>query len=307
MGNSWFISIETIRDAFETDVFEQPGKVAKLPDALGGDPKGSDALRAEVKDKDNPVILNKNAFFELLWAKAHFLMLPKPIVGFMKDNGRVFISEEAPTRPGAKADTHCNQYSGQAGKWAQMHIPGASDALARAGSCLGPGCDSEDPYETRAYEILARIYHEMTHAWLCLQEFSDEAIKKLYNDGGRAYTGSTGIRGTQFNKDTAFTEAAGDYVEDRVLRWCTALWALAQASQDPKEVLRWKLPDIEKKYDAPKSRYGIVGGEEIDSPALSDDLRASINREILDGRPLTKPFRETPLARVRETLWGLGP
>ena len=120
-----------------------------------------------------------------------------------------------------------------------MHIPGASDSLVRIGYCLGRACETDDPYET-----LATIYHEMTHAWLCLQEFSDEAIKQLYNDGGHAYAGSRGERETQFDKDIAFSEAAAAYVEDRVSRWCTALWGLAGARQDPKEVLQWKLPEI---------------------------------------------------------------
>ena len=84
-----------------------------------------------------------------------------------------------------------------------MHIPGASDSLARVGYCLGRACETDDPYET-----LATFYDQMTHAWLCLQEFSDDAIKQLYKDGGRAYAGSKGERETQFDKDIAFSEAA---------------------------------------------------------------------------------------------------
>ena len=60
--NGWLVSIETIREAVETDVFKQPGKVAKLPNALGGDPKRSDELRDLIQG--SALAVNKNAFFE---------------------------------------------------------------------------------------------------------------------------------------------------------------------------------------------------------------------------------------------------
>ena len=294
--NGWLVSIETIREAVETDVFKQPGKVAKLPNALGGDPKRSDELRDLIQG--SALAVNKNAFFELLWSKAHFLMLPKPIVTFMKYSSRVFVSEVPPERAGATAN--CKRSTDQEGKVSTevtMHIPGASDSLARVGYCLGRACETDDPYET-----LATIYHEMTHAWLCLQEFSDDAIKQLYKDGGRAYAGSKGERETQFDKDIAFSEAAAAYVEDRVSRWCTALWGLAGARQDPKEVRKWKLPKIEKEYDATRLDYGVVEKEKITSPRLSPELRAAIDEKILEGRPLTKPFADTPLVGLRDAL-----
>jgi hypothetical protein len=56
---------------------------------------------------------------------------------------------------------------------------------------------------------------------------------------------------------------------------------------------------------------GKVAGKAIKSPTLSrpelQALRDAIDRKILDGRPLTKPFTETPLAHVRDALWTLGP
>jgi hypothetical protein len=307
LRDDWmFATIETIRAAVETDVLKQPGKIAKLPNALGGDRGQWPSLAAAAEHKDG--------FFEILWSKAHFLMLPKPIVTFMKYSDRVSISEQAPDRPQAKGETHCGRLPDPQGNMilgASMRIPGAGKSLARVGYRLG-GADTEplDPFDPDECAILGTIYHEMTHAWLCLREFSDSDIQKLHEAGGIAYKHSVGTNETPFDQDIAFTEAAGEYVEDRILRWCTALYGMAKVLQDPK-TFRWKLtshPTIAEEYDRPLGMFGIVGGEEIASPKLSDaacqPLRAAIDKKLLDGLPLTQRFDDTPLAVLRDAVLG---
>jgi hypothetical protein len=286
----WFVSIEAVREALETNVFAQPGEVTGLPAALGGNAARWSSLAAAAKRKDG--------FFELLWTKAHFLVLPKPIVTFMKDSGRVSISED-PTRRSATAETICTTVADQ-GTTSSMHVPGASDALARAGHGLGGAAtESLDPFDPEECAVLGTVYHEMTHAWLCLQEYADADLQKLYRDNVGTYEGAAGARGSTFAKEIAFSEAAAAYVEDRVVRWCTALYGLAQVLADP-HVLRWKLRTIPEEYDRPRSMYGVVDREAITSPTLPAALRAAIDRKILDGLPLTMPFADTPLADVRE-------
>jgi len=286
----WFMSIGAVREAVETDVFAQPGAVAALPNGLGGDPKRWDALAAAAKRKD--------AFFELLWTKAHFLMLPKPIVTFMKDSGRVSISED-PTRRSTTADTICARLSEQQGTTSSIHFPGASDALARAGHGLG-GAATEDlePFDPEECAVLGTVYHEMTHAWLCLEEYADAELQKLYRDNVGTYEGAAGERGSTFDKEIAFSEAAAAYVEDRIVRWCTALYGLAQVLRDPR-VLQWRLTTIPQEYNQARTMYGVVDREQITSPTLPPVLRTAIDKKILDGLPLTKPFAETPLSELR--------
>jgi hypothetical protein len=45
--------------------------------------------------------------------------------------------------------------------------------------------------------------------------------------------------------------------------------------------------------------------EKIASPELSKPLRDLIDKKILDGRPLTKDFADTPLAGLRDALLAL--
>jgi hypothetical protein len=299
MGNDWFISIETIREAFETNVFRTPGTIAKLPNALGGDPKRSDALRRTLV-LGPYLVVNKDAFFELLWSKAHFLMLPKPIVTFLRDSSRVSVTEALPERATAedKWYTTCTPSTDPSGKMAILQVPGVSDALSKVGCCLGRECETEDPYDA-----LATLYHEMTHAWLCLQEFSDADIQNLYNDGSHAYEGSSGANGTTFDSHVAFSEAAAAYVEERISRWCKALWDVSWVLQLP-NVRQWKVSEIVTDYNADLWKHGKVAGERITSPPeLPQELRDAIDRKILDGLSLTNPlFNDTLLARVLNPL-----
>jgi hypothetical protein len=48
--------------------------------------------------------------------------------------------------------------------------------------------------------------------------------------------------------------------------------------------------------------YGTVKHVDIKSPELSDALRDALNKKVLDGLPLTKPFDQTPLAGLRDAL-----
>ena len=196
--------------------FEQPGKVARLPDALGGDSKQWQLLAAPAK--------GKAGFFELLARKAHFLMLPKPIVAIMKTS-RVFYAEQAVAK-WASGET----LEQDSPTTAEIHVPGAGDALAKAGSDLGR---MGAPEPSDSFAIFNTIYHEMTHAWLWLQEFYDAEIGDLYREGVAAYEGATGVNGTKFTGHNAFSEAAAYYVGGRIGRWCTALQDLDRFMRVP--------------------------------------------------------------------------
>jgi hypothetical protein len=296
LGDNWFLGIDPIRRAFETGdrgtVLGVPGRlIARLPDALGGDSKQWRLLTAPVKGKPG--------FFALLLAKAHFLMLPKRIAEFIKESERVLISEAAPA-PGGLAET-LEESSSSEGRWAEMRIPGASDGLVWAGHDLG----REALDHPRVYSIVGRIYHEMTHSLLWLQQYADADIQKLFADGLLAYQSAVGARGTTLPAHRAFTEAAGYYVEDMIYRWCSAISRLNSLLLKPPEDLDRRRADLRftvEEYDKFVSVYGVVGGEKIDSPALSAELRDAINQRILDGLQLTKPFDDTALAGLRASL-----
>jgi hypothetical protein len=274
-------------------VFEQPGKVARLPDALGGDPTRWFLLAAPAKSKEG--------FFDLLHAKAHFLMLPKPIVRVLKETWRAELDEDVVAAKGATGEHDIPT------RGAFMHIPGGSDGLAAVGYDLARVTVTAPV----PYDILDTIYHEMTHAWLWLAEFDDAELQKLAADGPVAYASSRGVAGTAFTPWTAFTEAAGAYVGDRVRRWCTALRDLDLLMRSPPADLderRAKVQLISDRYDTFGTYvYGAVPTtrtteEKIASPELSKPLRDAIDKKFLDGRPLTKDFAETPLAGLRDAL-----
>src|SRR5690349_11496673 len=112
-------------------VFSVPGTPgARPPDDLAGEQKQPDWLADSTKSKEG--------FLALLAAKAHFLMLPKEIVGFLRDSSRVRISEAIPTN-GAVAQTAPILREG--GTLAlEMRIPLARAGLIYAGHNLGrPG------------------------------------------------------------------------------------------------------------------------------------------------------------------------
>jgi hypothetical protein len=227
MADGWADVLDTIVRALETGdigtVFEQPGKVALLHDELGGDPTRWPALGAAAN-----ATVSKDAYFELLQAKAHYLMLPESIVKLLKDSSMVKIDED--TSEVAKASSTPIREP----RSTIIHIPNGGVNLAQAGYELG-----RVPTVTGATtDILDSIYHEMTHAWLWLGDFlppGDAEIQKLRVDGTVAYAPSTGDKGTEFDPWTAFTEAASYYVGDRIQRWRQALTSLDVLLRKPAE------------------------------------------------------------------------
>jgi hypothetical protein len=290
-GSEWFIAIDKFRGLFESadrgTVFGGPGPVSPLPNALGGDRKQWPLLAAPAKSKEG--------FFALLEAKAHFLMLPKTIVRTLKETWRTQISESV--APGAAADTLTDETPRQA----EMRIPGSTDSLAKVGYDLGRVNTSlvED------YVMLARIYHEMTHTWIWLAEFYDDEMQNLANNGYVAYLSAKDGNGNDLEGRIAFSEAAAYYVADRILRWCKSLHDLdvlmRTKPEDPNDVLT-SVQGMVEYYEKTDETYGVVMDKKIASPPLSKQLRDAINKKILDGRPLTKPFAETPLAGLRNWL-----
>ena len=71
--------------------------------------------------------------------------------------------------------------------------------------------------------------------------------------------------------------------------------------EDPNDVLT-RVQGMVEYYEKTDETYGVVMDKKIASPALSTELREAINKKILDARPLTKPFAETPLAGLRAWL-----
>jgi hypothetical protein len=299
--NPWVEMAERILREFETGtdftVFGVgPDRVMRLPPALGGDPKQWPSLTVSAAK-------SQAALLDLLWAKAHFLMLPKPIVKFMRNAPPIRLSISEAVVAGAAADTSLDEFPLRS---ATMHVPGASDYLARVGYELGRA-----PMEVSVqYDVLGRIYHEMTHAWLWLQEYAGDEIQKLFADGKAAYASASDGTIT-LNPELAFSEAAAYYVEDRIIRWCAALTDLDRLRRTPvadPDARASRLQAIVAAYDKPRSLYGVVymDGEPhtIASPAISPALREAIDRTVLDGRPLVKPFAETPLAGLHAALSG---
>jgi hypothetical protein len=325
MSNAWSIAIDTICGAFEKEpigtFLVKPGEVAKLPPKVA-------ALKKETLRRDKPKAIpavskdavvaafdvNKVAFLEHLEKKAHFFMLPKPIVNFVKESRMVSISENL-RHAGATADAVYTKLTDKDGNVTsvavEMQMPGATEALPKVGRTLG------GPFDDREYEVLDVSYHEMTHAWLYLNEFADSDIKALYAQGVDAYEHAKDGTEREFNLPReAFLEAAAYYVEDRIRRWCEAVGGLAELLRvrPPMNALQENLANIVRDYDAPlsKDQYGRIAGVPIKSPSLSDDklrpLRDAIDKKILDGRPLTKKrLNETPLAGLHDALWGWGP
>jgi hypothetical protein len=288
MGSAWSTAMDTIRGALETDgkitCLDQPGKVAPLPAALGGDPYSWPALTAAAKRKES--------MLALLAAKAHFLMLPKRIIEFVGKSSNVLYSEANPA-PGAAADTVPVDGSSST---VEMRIPGASWGLPLAGQYLG----RKPLAELGGYAIVCSIYHEMTHATLELSD--DPDIQKLFADGLIAYRDAVDAKGGGFVPHQAFSEAAAYYVSDRIGQWCTAISVLDTLMLAPPDDLLLDLTALVEAYDEYVPVYGVVHRVKIDKPELSLNLRHVIDEKILDGLPLTKPFDKTPLADLRASL-----
>ena len=122
--------------------------------------------------------MNKDAFFTHLKRKAHFFMLPKPIVTFAMESSLVSITATVPERPRPAARRTPRPYQARrrgglphidrpnVSPTVEIRIPIAADALAQVGRGLGAAFDQ------REYAVLDVGYHEMTHAWLYLQAFA---------------------------------------------------------------------------------------------------------------------------------------
>jgi hypothetical protein len=334
MSSAGFYSaIVAIRDALEINpigsVFERPGEIAPLPPRIAAIEVRK--LRDKPSSGVNKGPVNKDAFFNLLEAKAYFLRLPKPVVKVAKNSSLVSISEELPGLPkedpprpapaGApagevaisdiKADAVRHKTGGNI-DGVTMHVPAACESLFQVGRGLGrpatgpiPRCDPKE------FAVLELLYHEMTHTWLYLQEFSDQGIKNLFKDGLAAYKKPKDSDGHEIPKpdgldidEAAFHEAAADYVQVRVSRWYTAVCGLAKLLRATPRLDEAKvsLQKIVEAYDLTRLQYGTIKGKKIVEPELPDDLRVAINEKILDGRPLTKPFNATPLADLGDAV-----
>jgi hypothetical protein len=307
LSSDWFFPISKLRDAFEngyrgTFLAGPVGTVTTLPANLGGDSKWWPALKASIG-------VSNAAFFELLHAKAHFLMLPKTIVTALKENEKARLTEDVPPD-----DVGADTVFTSSPRSAWMRIPTASDTVVKAAN----GLDRNNVLNLGRYDILARIYHEMTHAWLWLHADYDNEFQTLWSDGVVAYLHAKGVDGTDLGNqaDMAFSEAAAYYVRGRIYRWCAAIDDLAaltaNKSSQSKEEMKSQVQEIITRYDeytAPTpqvaiNRGGVTVLVAIESPDLSPALRDAIDKKVLDGLPLTQPFDQTPLAGLSNALAG---
>jgi hypothetical protein len=183
-----------------------------------------------------------------------------------------------------------------------MEIPDASQYLAMVGYELGR-VPTTVPV---AYDMLGITYHEMTHAWLWLQQYADADLQALYHDGNVAFVSAKGFSGADLDAKLAFSEAAAYYVEGRIMRWCNALSSLDRLRRNPPAAsgdLQTKLDVIANSYDNYVETVPIVKGDKILAPVLSPALCDAIDQKVLDALPLTKlHFTDTLLARVGAAL-----
>jgi hypothetical protein len=235
--------------------------------------------------------------------KAEFFMLPKRIVEAMKESSKMSITEK-PIAKAFKGETW--DYTDP--RSAEVRIPGASDALTSAGWDLAQV--GVPPASYKEYTILHVIYHELTHAWIWLQEFYDAEIGDLYRAGLDYYKHPIGVNGTEFKPEAAFTEAAAYYVGGRVQRWLASLRSLDVLLRDPpadRVKLEGLLKSVAEAYDSvptdAKVKVGPESTEQVASPAaLSKALRDALDEKFLEGGPLTEPFDDTPFAGLRASL-----
>jgi hypothetical protein len=295
---SWTDFVDGIRKAFETGtaftVFGGPRPIARLPNALGGDPAQWATLQSNA-DKGTESQL------ALLHAKAHFLLLPKSVIVFLTggaENHRVEISNATVPNDRAAVNEHDVPW-----RSAEMLLPGASEYLVRVGYDLAR-VSTTTPV---GYDTMGVIYHEMTHALLWLQEFADADVQKLANDGYVAYLSASSVNGP-LDPRVAFSEAAAYYVEARITRWCQALDALNRLIRTPPPAGSDRtsaLQAIISAYDNFVPTPASVKGEVIASPDLSQALRDALDKKVLDGRSLTKSFADTELDGLRAAIEAL--
>jgi hypothetical protein len=283
-----------------------PGTLAPLPDKLGGDAAAWPTLAAAAGK-------GETAFFALLAAKAHYLMLPEPVIGAL-DVPALSLSEGPLQDPTAGGETNLLVATPPQ---VEIRIPQQSVRLAQAGYSFGKStggpANLQSQDSSAYYHVLSIIYHEMTHAWFYLYDSTVSAILAI----ATIYKGAVDTQGKPIdNPYSAMTEASAYYVGDRIERWLTALGALdnlTRTTLSSSSSLEIQLQAIQDEYDRPRSVYGIVYQETapgtgtyynavIAAPPLPDALRDVLNTRILDGLPLTKAFNDTPLADVRNAL-----
>jgi len=280
-----------LRGLYNVTIFDgPPGKLGPLPDELGGSHGQWFALA-------DAAARGRAPFFGLLAAKADYLMLPKSIIEAL-NIPEVFVTE-MPVE-GALATEVAY---GSPRLLVELDIPQGSMLLARAGTLFGQTIDREDAGGN--FAILPAIYHEMTHGWIDLHDIPNSPIGPIYTQGLIAYASAVDVTGKLLDAYRAFTEAAADYVFDRITRWGNALTDLnniACAKPSDQGTLQYLVHVAEGGYNRPQSVYGTVDNKAIASPALPQALRDAINTTVLDGLPLTKDFADTPLADVRDAL-----
>jgi hypothetical protein len=157
---------------------------------------------------------------------------------------------------------------------------------------------------------LGTLYHEATHAWLDLEERGYVTALRLLSKGH--YAGSPlEVNRTQIgvadDPNRIFQEAAGSYVEHRVVTWLRTLRFLEVLARDPEVNTAHIGPSLEKvraEYDAEMSRrvfgYEDEGGflgfgseQAYTTRPIRNDLRAYLDTAVLEGR-IPDRFEQDP-------------
>jgi uncharacterized protein DUF4157 len=178
------------------------------------------------------------------------------------------------------------------------------------GAVLNPWRRSSQSLEVQ------RVYHESTHAYL--YQHKDEApIKQFYERGSRYYENApTQSGGTASDSEVAFQEACAVYVGNRAAAWWAAYSKLAKIATgdlsvarqvsmrkkagDPLETVTvHEIDEARSEYESAMAQrvvgYAVEGSPRQDllTRPMSDDLRAFLDRELLEGK-IPDKFDDVP-------------
>jgi len=283
--------LRRIEGAHEFTVFgDGPMGLARLPDALGGDPAQQNAVAARAS--------TGRGFLEILRAKAHFFVLPERLIDDVRGASvpvvfsDVFLGGSASTR-----------YVGNTTLGVQLNS-GTPSFIASWGAEIGRVSTVAD------FAPLGTIYHELCHAWMIDVVADDPYWQDLDTRSVEHYRNAVTAGGLAVDPRRAYREAAGGYVEARVLGWYELLQAFSNArllqGTIPDTALADLLTGARVKYDsiADQQVFGSVDESRIVEPGLPEPLRQGLDAYVLSSLPLTRRFEQTPLRTVDESVFG---
>jgi hypothetical protein len=273
--------VRTLEGTADLTIFgDGPTTLARLPDALGGDPAEAETLAAQAGAR--------MGFLETLRAKAHYLMLPERLVDDIRRLGiRVIFLDAVPGGAGAPVETG---------------ILTLSTSLPHYVATLG--ADLGRRTTTAVAAPLAALYEQLTLLWLATSERGQE----LTGVGALAYATTTTADGEPVAPAEAFRQAAAGYVAARTTAWFEIVHGLSNAIQTragiDEERAAELLEGLRAQYNGVAARrvFGSVGGSPILTPELPTELRGRLDTALLDDLPATRLFEDTALPTLRDAI-----